>query len=280
MNYFWVFQNKTYQEELTGGYLWAPKKDSGGKSVHHWTRMSEVKAGDIIFSCVNRNIVSISVATKDSYSHNRPSEMDRLELWKDEGWRVDVIYNELDIPISVDDHLHKIMSFETEKYFPISKTGRGNQGYLFPVAKDFGDYLISLAKNMDNNTDEIFETSEEKYVSSKSLDEIEEKAKKAKGRPKKKRSTVKDYVRNQYVIEYAKRRASGVCELCNQEAPFKNKDGEPHLEVHHIKWLSKKGDDSIENTAALCPNCHRKMHILNLDEDVKYLEKIEKYIKL
>lgn len=280
MNYFWVFQNKTYQEELTGNYLWAPKKDAGGKSVHHWTRMSEVKAGDIIFSCVNRNIVSINVATKDSYSHNRPSEMDKLELWKEEGWKVDVIYNELDKPISIDDNLKGIMSFETEKYFPIAKTGRGNQGYLFPLQKNLGEYLISLAENIDNDTDQILETSQEKYVSSMSIDQIEEKAKKSKGRPKRKGSTVRNYERNPYVIEYAKRRANGICELCNQEAPFKNKDGEPHLEVHHIKWLSKKGEDSIENTAALCPNCHRKMHILNLDEDVKYLEKIEKYIGL
>ncbi|MDU6483465.1 MAG: HNH endonuclease [Paeniclostridium sordellii] len=36
-------------------------------------------------------------------------------------------------------------------------------------------------------------------------------------------------------------------------------------------WLSKGGDDTIENTAALCPNCHRKMHIINDEEDVEYL---------
>ena len=31
------------------------------------------------------------------------------------------------------------------------------------------------------------------------------------------------------------------------------------------------GDDSIDNAVALCPNCHRKMHTVNLDEDVKKL---------
>ncbi|WP_238917318.1 HNH endonuclease [Clostridium sp. YIM B02555] len=37
--------------------------------------------------------------------------------------------------------------------------------------------------------------------------------------------------------------------------------------MHHIKWLSRGGEDSIENTAALCPNCHRRMHIVDSNED-------------
>jgi len=57
------------------------------------------------------------------------------------------------------------------------------------------------------------------------------------------------------------------CDLCNQEAPFRAKGGEPYLECHHILWLSKKGVDRIENAAAICPNCHRKMHILNQKRD-------------
>jgi 5-methylcytosine-specific restriction enzyme A len=52
------------------------------------------------------------------------------------------------------------------------------------------------------------------------------------------------------------------------------KDGEPFLEIHHIKWLSNGGDDSIDNTVALCPNCHRKMHALNLQKDIISLRQI------
>ncbi|WP_319202174.1 HNH endonuclease signature motif containing protein [uncultured Ilyobacter sp.] len=73
------------------------------------------------------------------------------------------------------------------------------------------------------------------------------------------------YERNQHVVEYAKRRAKGKCELCEEEAPFLTKDKQPYLEVHHIQWLSNDGEDSITNVAALCPNCHRKMHALDLE---------------
>lgn len=79
------------------------------------------------------------------------------------------------------------------------------------------------------------------------------------------------YIRNVYVSEHAKRRANGYCQLCEQASPFLNKEGKPYLETHHIEWISQGGSDTIDNTVALCPNCHRKMHVLNDEEDKQYL---------
>jgi len=84
---------------------------------------------------------------------------------------------------------------------------------------------------------------------------------------------LKVYVRDPYVSEYAKRRANGVCQLCGKPAPFRDNDEKPFLETHHIIWLADGGADSLENTVALCPNCHRKMHIVNDSADVKALLK-------
>jgi len=79
------------------------------------------------------------------------------------------------------------------------------------------------------------------------------------------------YERNVYVAELAKRRAEGKCQLCDQQAPFDTRQGEPYLEIHHIDRLARGGSDTIENTVALCPNCHRKMHLLNLKSDRRKL---------
>ena len=80
-------------------------------------------------------------------------------------------------------------------------------------------------------------------------------------------------VRDPFIAEYAKRRAKGICQLCGQEAPFQDKDGNPYLESHHIVWLANGGADSIDNTVALCPNCHCKMHVVNDASDVAILQK-------
>jgi len=62
--------------------------------------------------------------------------------------------------------------------------------------------------------------------------------------------------------------------LCNNVAPFVSKNGVPYLECHHIEFLSKGGKDEVRNGVALCPNCHAKMHNLNLLSDQEKLKDI------
>lgn len=79
--------------------------------------------------------------------------------------------------------------------------------------------------------------------------------------PPKRTVTTEIFIRNPYVVAYALRRAKGMCQKCGKVGPFLARDsGEPFLEVHHIIPLSKGGADDIENTIALCPNCHREAH--------------------
>ena len=68
------------------------------------------------------------------------------------------------------------------------------------------------------------------------------------------------YSRSEVVKKYALRVADGVCQGCKQDAPFKNTDGEPFLEVHHLRRRSDGGADHPDNVVALCPNCHRRAH--------------------
>jgi 5-methylcytosine-specific restriction protein A len=74
------------------------------------------------------------------------------------------------------------------------------------------------------------------------------------------------------VPKHAQPETRGTCQLCNQPAPFCTPDGEPYLETHHIVPLTKGGEDHRENIASLCPNCHRKMHVLHVPEDVAILK--------
>ena len=97
-------------------------------------------------------------------------------------------------------------------------------------------------------------------------------AKKGNSRPGTRNVTSVQYERNLAVVEYAKRMANGVCQLCQEDAPFLDLNKKPYLETHHIVWLSNGGEDTIENTIALCPNCHKKMHIVNDRNDVNYLK--------
>lgn len=111
-----------------------------------------------------------------------------------------------------------------------------------------------------------------------SYDEIKKRAINVNSKLSKREVYTNYYERNIYVSEYTKIRANGICDLCEKVAPFSTKYNKPYLETHHVKWLSKGGTDTLDNTVALCPNCHRKMHILKLNEDIEKLKmKIKKY---
>lgn len=139
---------------------------------------------------------------------------------------------------------------------------------------EMGDVVVPL-DNSHSDEERI------KHAESLSIEELKTIARQqGKTKPKEVTTTVIQKVRDPYIAEYARRRANGICQLCGVPAPFNRSDGTPYLESHHIVWLSSGGEDSIENTAALCPNCHRKMHIVNDPEDVEWLKAVIKKMNM
>ena len=144
--------------------------------------------------------------------------------------------------------------------------GVTRQVWLFPVGVYQGELTpIPEEVFLDN------QSLKEKAVKRQSTKELL-KAIKVSSDTQKRPVLSSQYVRDPVVSELAKRRAKGICQLCNQDAPFSYPSGEPYLEAHHIIWLSRDGLDTLENTVALCPNCHRKMHVLDRKKDKDYLK--------
>lgn len=68
------------------------------------------------------------------------------------------------------------------------------------------------------------------------------------------------FVRGPNVIAWVLEQAAGSCDACSEKAPFRREDGEPYLEVHHVRPLAMGGPDTVDNAVACCPNCHRQLH--------------------
>ena len=89
--------------------------------------------------------------------------------------------------------------------------------------------------------------------------------------------TKKEYKRSAYIVVETLCRAKGVCECCGMKAPFfRDSNSEPFLEVHHVIPLSdiRRGKDTLDNTVAICPNCHREAHYGENKRDIE--EKLKK----
>lgn len=133
--------------------------------------------------------------------------------------------------------------------------------------------LIDIQREVQLSDEISIRNTKEKLVRKiSSNQEIFDKAVQVTGIPDSYTIKSTGYTRNPYVSEFAKRKANGICQLCEQPAPFNDKKGVPYLESHHIEWLSQGGEDTITNTVALCPNCHVKMHIINNPKDVEKLK--------
>lgn len=79
--------------------------------------------------------------------------------------------------------------------------------------------------------------------------------------PAKASRTTTVFERDPLVRAFVLRRSKGSCECCGKDAPFLDLHGEPFLEVHHVTPLANGGKDVVENTVAICPNCHRECHL-------------------
>lgn len=108
--------------------------------------------------------------------------------------------------------------------------------------------------------DQAFER-EIQVSSNDSKQRRQERLKQANKKPISTFAQTRIFIRNADVVVEVLQRANGVCDYCDQPAPFmKDSDGQGFLEVHHITPLADNGDDTIENAVALCPNCHRQAH--------------------
>lgn len=150
MAFWWVFQNKTYKEESEGSFLWAPKVNGKGKTKHYWETMTKLETGDIVFSCVKQKIYAISTVITPAYSHKKSFQINTDKLWENEGWKADLIFSELKTPIALKTIRDDIMPMMQYKYAPLDRNGGGNQGYMFSITDNIGNYLLSIIESKND----------------------------------------------------------------------------------------------------------------------------------
>jgi putative restriction endonuclease len=146
MRYWWVNQNQTYRQEISGGYLWSPQRKSNGARNAYYESMREVAPGDLVFSFVDTRIRALGIARSHCYECPKPVEFGSAGMnWDKVGWRVDVRFVEEPMPIRPKDHIQVLAPLLPEKYSPISSDGNGSQSiYLTELPKRLAHALATL----------------------------------------------------------------------------------------------------------------------------------------
>ena len=84
MRYWWVNQNQTYRYEVSGGYLWSPKRNANGARNPFYESMREVSPGDVIFSFSDTRIAAIGIAQSYCWESPKPLEFVRHDIRVDD----------------------------------------------------------------------------------------------------------------------------------------------------------------------------------------------------
>lgn len=288
-HYFFVFQNKSYDDEYKGGYMWAPQHGENGRRVPHWDEMKNVRKGDLIIHSYFKKIVAISVAKTDVYESERPLELP--DQWNKNGWRVDTEYLTIKNPITTSDHMDELMKLQPKKNAPFNRIGRGNTGYLFSSNKEMSKYIINETINGQKTDNEkkalldLLKNKENKTIESKLdnelIDEIDNVLSSLptqevnyKPEPKKRSEAIinggnKTYPRDKKIAVNALNRAKHNCEIEETHPSFIRRSSKTkYAEPHHLIPMANQGsfDNSLDveaNIISLCSNCHNQIHYGN-----------------
>jgi putative restriction endonuclease len=149
MRYWWVNQNQTHRQEISGGYLWSPKRNANGARNPFYESMREVSPGDIVFSFVDTRIAAIGIARSYCWESPKPQEFGSAgQNWEDIGWKVRVEFVPLINRVRPKDHMEVLGPLLPERYSPLQANGNGIQSvYLTEVPQMFAEVLTGLIGN-------------------------------------------------------------------------------------------------------------------------------------
>ena len=154
MRTWWVNQNQTFRQEQAGGYMWSPKRKSNGHRNPFYDTMRAVAPGDKILCFKDTKICAVGVAESNAYDAPRPTEFGEIGTsWAEFGWRVDVTYQRVEVPIRPKDHIEVLRPLLPGKYSPLQQSGDGlQQVYVTAVPTPLAqkiDELLNAAGNSD-----------------------------------------------------------------------------------------------------------------------------------
>lgn len=145
MKYWWVNQNQTHHQEITGGYMWSPKKKKDGSSNVFYDNMTKVSPGDLVFSFFDTKIPYIGVIRSHGYSQAKPAFGSVGDVWESDGWMVNVDYRKIRNEIRPKDYIDQLRPLLPEKYSPLQANGNGIQSvYLTGVPEPLAAKLLAL----------------------------------------------------------------------------------------------------------------------------------------
>ena len=291
MPIFYVHQKKTYEEERNGGFVWSPQRTIAGGFNVGFSNMTLIHRGDFILHHCDKEILSIGKANSDCYQASKPRNL--IGEWDNQGYRVDVVYYDLDRPINVMDYQRELSSIRNYgKGNAFTFEGKPTQFYMCSLTNEQAFFLLNciLSKQTSEAIKDVlnealavvredygFDDDTESFEDSQFIDAVIESGRLPQSPSRNGQRKTVETTQSSSTNRIVPKRDANVainalciaehkCEVNPTHTTFLRKRTTiPYMESHHLIPISKFRDfqyslDVEENVVSLCPNCHRLLH--------------------
>lgn len=151
IKYWWVNHKQTFDQEIKGGYVWAPKVKKNGRTNHFYDNLRRAAPGDVIVSFANTMVAYIGRIADFAISSPKPDSFGSAgQAWFDDGWMLPVIWHKLHTPFKPSSFADSLPELLRTKYAPIQKNGKGNQGaYFSEIDKQLITFILEKVASED-----------------------------------------------------------------------------------------------------------------------------------
>ena len=109
MNFWWVNHKQTFTSEISGGYIWSPRRKSNGGFNQTYENLRLVQPGDTVISYADGQVKAIGVATSTYRDEVKPEDFGKAgDAWHAEGWLVPINWTLFEQSLRPREHLDQI----------------------------------------------------------------------------------------------------------------------------------------------------------------------------
>jgi hypothetical protein len=131
--YWFVLQGQTFDDEIEGGYLWAPQygvdKNGVRSDRFYWRNLELLQIADVVFGCVRQRVIAIASVTESFVYATQPKNL-HGQPWVNEGRLVRVAYEPLDTAIDTGAILPTLYAVQGDKGAPSERKSIQSRLYL------------------------------------------------------------------------------------------------------------------------------------------------------
>ena len=151
--YWWVNHKKTLTQEISGSYIWSPKKNKNNARNKTYENLEKCVPGDIVYSYAFKKISYVGIIDSKAITTSKPNEFGNTgQNWDREGWLVKVNWQPLKNPFQPKEVFDQIKDYLPDTHSPLNKLGNGSEGcYLGDINQTLGDKIMKFIKELNSN---------------------------------------------------------------------------------------------------------------------------------